>query len=149
MSTTSIPGAPTSISATAALSSLAASVRGRAIFPHDPDYDAARTLYNAMIDKRPAVIIQAADVADVITTVNAAAAPGSISTSASVSSELDDPVSGNNSVTVMLQANNLFDTMPPKDHSFSGASTAPYDSWNFNPYGRALYLEVRYGFGGN
>ena len=76
MSTTSIPGAPTSISATAALSNLAASVRGRAIFPHDPDYDAARTLYNAMIDKRPAVIIQAADVADVITTVNAARESG-------------------------------------------------------------------------
>ncbi|HYH10876.1 MAG TPA: FAD-dependent oxidoreductase, partial [Thermomicrobiales bacterium] len=71
MSVTSIPGTRT-FSRANALHELAAAVRGRTIFPHDPDYDAARTLYNAMIDRRPAAIVQVADVADVIATVNAA-----------------------------------------------------------------------------
>jgi FAD/FMN-containing dehydrogenase len=48
---------------------LAAALRGRLITSTDPDYDDARALYNAMIDKRPALIAQCADVADVITAV--------------------------------------------------------------------------------
>ena len=36
-----------------AISSLQQSLRGRVIEPHDADYDAARALYNGMIDKRP------------------------------------------------------------------------------------------------
>src|SRR4030095_1397548 len=36
----------------------------------DAEYDAARALYNGMIDKRPRLIAQAVDVADVITAVN-------------------------------------------------------------------------------
>ena len=31
-------------------------LRGRLIQPADPDYDAARSLYNGMIDKRPRLI---------------------------------------------------------------------------------------------
>lgn len=53
-----------------AVRGLAAALRGRLITPVDPDYDDARTLYNAMIDKRPALIAQCVDVADVITAVN-------------------------------------------------------------------------------
>jgi FAD/FMN-containing dehydrogenase len=41
-------------------------IRGRIIEPQDSDYDAVRALYNAMIDKRPRMILQCADVADVI-----------------------------------------------------------------------------------
>lgn len=48
---------------------LAKGFRGRLIQPHDPDYDAARTVYNAMIDKRPQLIAQCADVADVLAAV--------------------------------------------------------------------------------
>jgi hypothetical protein len=44
-------------------------LRGKVIEPQDADYDGARALYNAMIDKRPRVIAQCADVADVITAV--------------------------------------------------------------------------------
>ena len=40
-------------------------VRGPAITPGDERYEAARRVYNAIIDKRPRVIVQAADVADV------------------------------------------------------------------------------------
>jgi len=45
-------------------------LRGRVIQPTDADYDAARALYNGMIDKRPRLIARCADVADVITAVN-------------------------------------------------------------------------------
>ncbi len=49
---------------------LAASLRGEVIQPGDADYEAARTVYNAMIDKHPAAIARCADVADVIAAVN-------------------------------------------------------------------------------
>ena len=45
-------------------------LRGRLIQPGDTDYDAARALYNGMIDKRPRLIARAIDVADVIAAVN-------------------------------------------------------------------------------
>ena len=38
--------------------------------PGDDDYDPARSLYNAMIDKRPAIIARCTDVADVVACVN-------------------------------------------------------------------------------
>ncbi|MBX6342282.1 MAG: FAD-dependent oxidoreductase, partial [Thermomicrobiaceae bacterium] len=44
-------------------------IRGDLIAPDHPDYDTARKVYNAMIDKRPALVVRAADVADVIATV--------------------------------------------------------------------------------
>jgi len=47
------------------LAELRAELRGVVIAPGDPDYDAARTLHNAMIDKRPAAIARCTGVADV------------------------------------------------------------------------------------
>ena len=44
--------------------------RGHVIRPGDHDYEQARRVYNAMIDKRPGLIAQCADVADVITAVD-------------------------------------------------------------------------------
>ncbi len=49
---------------------LQASLRGRLIKPADHDYDEARKVYNGMIDRRPRLIVQCADVADVTTAVN-------------------------------------------------------------------------------
>ena len=46
------------------------SLRGRIITRSDSDYDEARALYNGMIDKRPQLIAQCADAADVIAAVN-------------------------------------------------------------------------------
>lgn len=46
--------------------------RGLLIEPGDAGYDEARKVYNAMIDKRPALIARCVDVADVVTAVNAA-----------------------------------------------------------------------------
>jgi hypothetical protein len=59
----------TSAIATHAYEDLAAAVRGSLILPGDPEYDQARAVYNAMIDKRPAAIARCRDVADVITCV--------------------------------------------------------------------------------
>src|SRR6476646_7149417 len=47
-----------------------AQLRGELIQPGDASYDEARRVYNAMIDKRPALIARCADVADVISAVN-------------------------------------------------------------------------------
>ncbi len=53
-----------------ALAALRGQVRGQIILPGDVDYETARKLYNGMIDKRPAIIVRVADVADVISAVN-------------------------------------------------------------------------------
>ena len=45
-------------------------LRGGIIQPGDNGYDDARKVYNAMIDRRPALIARCADVADVIAAVN-------------------------------------------------------------------------------
>ncbi|WP_435159692.1 FAD-binding oxidoreductase [Haladaptatus sp. DFWS20] len=46
------------------------SFRGDLIRPDDSEYDDARTIYNAMIDKHPGLIVQCANVADVVAAVN-------------------------------------------------------------------------------
>ena len=68
MATSVTTGAPTLDDS--AVQALAAAMRGPLIQPGDPSYDEARTVYNAMIDKRPALIARCADVADVIAAVN-------------------------------------------------------------------------------
>jgi FAD/FMN-containing dehydrogenase len=45
-------------------------VRGQIITPGHPNYDASRSVYNGMIDKRPAAILRVSQVADVIAGVN-------------------------------------------------------------------------------
>lgn len=45
--------------------------------------------------------------------------------------------------------NNVFNTMPPKDTSSLGTSGTPYDTTNYNVYGRTLFLEAKYQFGKN
>ncbi|MFF3397542.1 FAD-binding oxidoreductase [Streptomyces sp. NPDC002659] len=52
------------------LERLQGAVRGEIIQPADPDYDEARKVYNAMHDKRPAIIVRAVDVGDIVATVD-------------------------------------------------------------------------------
>lgn len=49
---------------------LQGSLRGKLFTPQDEEYDTIRAIYNGMIDRRPALIAQCVDVADVITAVN-------------------------------------------------------------------------------
>jgi len=52
------------------LQKLRESLRGQSFCPGEPGYDAARTIPNAMIDRRPAVIARCAGAADVIACVH-------------------------------------------------------------------------------
>ena len=59
-----------------AIQSFQSSLRGKLVQPGDADYDAARKVYNAMIDKRPRLVAKCADVADVIAGVRFAREQG-------------------------------------------------------------------------
>ncbi len=52
-----------------ALQDFKASLHGEVIGPHDEGYESARRLRNAMIDRRPALIVRCVDVSDVISAV--------------------------------------------------------------------------------
>jgi FAD/FMN-containing dehydrogenase len=61
---------------TSAVSTLQARVRGAVVRPGDAGYDEARRVYNALHDRRPALVVQAAGVADVIAAVGFAGEHG-------------------------------------------------------------------------
>ncbi|CCK25755.1 FAD linked oxidase [Streptomyces davaonensis JCM 4913] len=52
------------------LDRLRGAVRGDLVRPGEPDYDEARKVYNAMHDRRPAIVVRAVDTGDVIATVD-------------------------------------------------------------------------------
>lgn len=52
-----------------AISSLKASIRGELLLPTHPRYDAERRIHNAMIDRRPAMIVCCTSTSDVVATV--------------------------------------------------------------------------------
>ena len=60
----------------AAVDQFAPTIRGDVIRPDDPTYEQARRVYNAMIDRYPALIVRAADAADVIATISFAGQRG-------------------------------------------------------------------------
>ena len=61
---------------TTSFDELSLELLGEVIVPHDDEYNSARSVYNAMIDKHPAAIVRCRDVADVIACVKFAAAHG-------------------------------------------------------------------------
>jgi FAD/FMN-containing dehydrogenase len=52
------------------IDALRAALRGSVLLPGEPGYDAARTLWNGMIDRRPGAIVRPLGTADVIQAVN-------------------------------------------------------------------------------
>jgi outer membrane receptor protein involved in Fe transport len=48
---------------------------------------------------------------------------------------------------VYANIDNLFNTMPPHDDSTPGTVNQPYNSLNYNPYGRSFYVGASYKFG--
>src|SRR5215213_9976284 len=59
-----------------AIADLRSAFRGQVLRPGDEGYDIARRVWNAMIDKRPAVIARCTDTADVVAAVRFARAQG-------------------------------------------------------------------------
>jgi FAD/FMN-containing dehydrogenase len=53
-----------------AIEQLRNELRGAALLPGEDEYDAARKIYNAMIDRRPAAIVRCSGVDDVVCAVN-------------------------------------------------------------------------------
>jgi FAD/FMN-containing dehydrogenase len=68
--------ASTKTIAAATLAMLRGKLRGTAVLPGEEGYDAARTLWNAMIDRRPALVVRCLGAADVMLAVNFAATEG-------------------------------------------------------------------------
>ena len=66
-----LAGAETTL-ASEAIDTLRQSVRGGVLTPGAPEYDEARTIWNAMIDRRPALIVRCAAAADVAAAVRLA-----------------------------------------------------------------------------
>jgi FAD/FMN-containing dehydrogenase len=60
----------------AVVTALKRQLRGPLLQPGDPEFDAARSVWNAMIDRRPALIVRCAGVDDVVAGVNAARVHG-------------------------------------------------------------------------
>jgi FAD/FMN-containing dehydrogenase len=60
----------------AVVTALKRQLRGPLLQPGDPEFDAARSVWNAMIDRRPALIVRCAGVDDVVASVNAARVHG-------------------------------------------------------------------------
>src|SRR3954449_13422294 len=58
------------------IETLRAALRGALMLPGEAGYDEARTVWNGMIDRRPAAIVQATGNADVIAAVNFAREAG-------------------------------------------------------------------------
>ena len=54
----------------AAVGQLRSRVRGPVLMSNDPEYDAARTIWNAMIDRKPALIVRCTGTADVMGAVD-------------------------------------------------------------------------------
>jgi outer membrane receptor protein involved in Fe transport len=48
-------------------------------------------------------------------------------------------------VELSLAVNNLFNTGPPADHSTPGTQNMPYNTNNYNVYGRTYFLTASYG----
>ncbi len=54
------------------ISDFAAQIRGKVVLPDDPSYDEVRKIWNAMIDRRPGMIVRCAGVSDVMQAVSLA-----------------------------------------------------------------------------
>lgn len=54
----------------ATLEAMRTTLRGPVIGPQDPEYEQARTVYNAMIDRRPAAVVRCSDAGDVMAAVD-------------------------------------------------------------------------------
>ncbi|PMQ06226.1 Colicin I receptor [Dyella sp. AD56] len=83
------------------------------------------------------------------TTLNSYEAPGTGKLPPWIVSNASVTYNPIRSLGISLLVNNVFNKMPPKDDSYLGTSNQPYNTDNYNVYGRAIYLEAKYSFGGS
>src|SRR5215831_6602037 len=76
MATTNVTREASGTLSKAAIEQFGRDFRGQLLRPGETGYDAARTIWNAMVDKRPAMIARCAGVADVIRSINFARTHG-------------------------------------------------------------------------
>ena len=62
-------GEPGDVTVIAAARALRERIRGTVVVPGDPEYDDARTVWNGMIDRRPAAVVRVAEVADIVAAI--------------------------------------------------------------------------------
>jgi FAD/FMN-containing dehydrogenase len=67
---------PTNPALSPTFASFAASLNGSVILPTDARYDAAREVHNTRFDRRPVIVVEAADASDVARTINFAVDTG-------------------------------------------------------------------------
>lgn len=101
--------------------------------------DFTTTLYANWIDKTPNYI------ASISSTGYAAAGAGKLPSYTTYNLSLTYNAFPGMDLSVMV--NNLTNKMPPYDSGYPGSSGAPYNSYNYDVYGRAFYFEMRYAFG--
>jgi FAD/FMN-containing dehydrogenase len=69
LSLTTLEGSKTAVSAPG-IEALAGQLRGQVLVASDASYEAARSIWNAMVDRRPGLIVRCAGAADVVAAVN-------------------------------------------------------------------------------
>jgi FAD/FMN-containing dehydrogenase len=69
LSLTNLESGTTTVSA-AEIEALATQLRGNILTENDEDYNSARSIWNAMVDRRPGIIVRCAGAADVVRAVN-------------------------------------------------------------------------------
>ena len=62
----------TMITSASARVRISSALDGQLLLPGDTGYDDARTVWNALVDRRPAMIVRCASVSDVVTAVRTA-----------------------------------------------------------------------------
>ncbi len=82
-----------------------------------------------------------------LATINGYGTPGAGTLATLALSTVSARYQVTSSLEVIASVQNLFNTMPPVDHSYPGTETQPYDELDYSVYGRTYYVEATYKVG--
>ena len=80
-------------------------------------------------------------------TVAGYAAPGAGNVGTWTIANLSARYQATKDLDLSVNVNNLFNTLPPDDHSWPGIYDGPFSNSNYNNYGRSYFVNVGYRFG--
>ncbi|MGB8316180.1 MAG: FAD-binding oxidoreductase [Aestuariivirga sp.] len=117
---------------------LRSQIRGELLEPGSPAYDAARVVWNGMIDRRPALIVRCRNAADVVASVNYARSHGLVITVRSGGHNVAGYAVCDGGVMIDMNLMNAVRVSPDLDQAFveGGALWADVDAAT-TPFGRA------------